>query len=68
MLAKFSCANLAAKVSAVNLGILFSTIVRAVLVTKLAILCLLPLTSFILALRVVLLGKLVISVFCFEYL
>ena len=68
MLATFSCANLSAKVSAVNLGILFSTIVRAVLVIKLAILCLLPLTSFILALRVVLLGKSVISVFYFEYL
>ena len=63
MLAKFACANLAAKFSAVNLlksgvviyllwsDILFSTTVRAVVVVKLLILDILVLTSFILALR-----------------
>ena len=42
-------------------GISFSTAVNAVVVAKLVILDLSPLTSFILALRVVLLAKLVIS-------
>ena len=44
-----------------TLGILFSTAVRAVVVTKLVILGISPLTSFILALRVVLVVKFVIS-------
>ena len=39
------------------LGILYSTAVRAVVVAKLVILGILPLTSFILALRVVLVAK-----------
>ena len=43
-----------------TLGILFSTVVRAVLVAKLLLLSIFPLTSFILALRVVLVTKLVI--------
>ena len=43
------------------LGISFSTAVRAVVVAKLLILGIFDLTSFMLALRVVLLGKLVIS-------
>ena len=73
MFAKFSCANLAVKCSAVNLlksgvviyllwsGILFSTAVRAVVIAKLVILSISFLTSFILALRVVLVAKSVIS-------
>ena len=43
------------------LGILFSTAVRAILVVKLVMLDIFPLTLFILALRVVLATKLVIS-------
>ena len=43
-----------------TLSILFSTVVRAVLVTKLVILCISPLTSFILALRAAVAAKLVI--------
>ena len=46
-----------------TLGILFSTAVRAVVVAKLVILGISPLTSFILVLRVVLVAKLVISGF-----
>ena len=49
------------------LGILFSTVVRAVLVTKLVILGISLLTSFILALRLELVAKLVISVFYLQY-
>ena len=45
-----------------TLGILFSTTVRAVVVARLVILGISPLTSFILALRVVLGAKLVMSV------
>ena len=45
-----------------TLGILFSTAVRAVVVAKLVILDISSLTSFILALRVVLVVKLVTSV------
>ena len=72
MLAKFACANLAAKCSAVNLlnsgvviyllwsAILFSTAVRTVVVAKLIILCILFLASFILALRAEVVAKLVI--------
>ena len=44
-----------------TLGTLFSTVVRAAVVANLVILGLSPLTSFILALRVVLVDKLVIS-------
>ena len=44
-------------------GILFSTALRAVLVVKLVILGITPSTSFVLALRVVLEGKLVIHPF-----
>ena len=44
-------------------GILFSTALRAVLVVKLVILGITPLTSFVLALRVVLEAKLVIHPF-----
>ena len=44
-----------------TLGILFSTVLRAVVVAKLVILGISPLTSFILTLRVVLIAKLVIS-------
>ena len=44
-----------------TLGILFSTTVSAVALAKLVILGILPLTSFILALRVVLVAKFVIS-------
>ena len=44
-----------------TLGILFSTAVREALVPKFIILDISPLTSFILALRVVLVAKLVIS-------
>ena len=44
-----------------TLGILFSTAVGAVLVAKLVILGILPLTSFILVLRVVLVTTFVIS-------
>ena len=44
-----------------TLGILFSTVVKAVLVAKLVILGISPLTSFILALKLVLVNKLVIS-------
>ena len=44
-----------------TLGILFSKAVRAVVVAKLLILGTSPLTSFILALRVVLVAKLVTS-------
>ena len=43
-----------------NLGILFSTVVRAVVVAKLVILGISTLTSFILALKVVSVAKLVI--------
>ena len=43
------------------LGILFSTVVRAAVVAKLVILGILPLSSFILGLIVVLVAKLVIS-------
>ena len=43
-----------------TLGILFSTAVRAVLVAKLVILGILPLTSFILVLRAAVVSKLVI--------
>ena len=72
LFAKFACANLAVKLPAVNLlnsgvviyllwsGILFSTAVRAVVVTKLVILGILFLTSFILGLRAVFAAKLVI--------
>ena len=45
-----------------TLSILFSTAVRAAVVAMLVILAISPLTSFILALRVVLVAKLVISV------
>ena len=63
MLAKFASANLAAKFSAVNIlnsavviyllwsDVLFSTALRAVVVAKLAVLGILFLSSFILALR-----------------
>ena len=44
-----------------TLGIFFSTVIRAAVVAKLVILDILPLTSFILGLRVVLVAKLVIS-------
>ena len=44
-----------------KLGILFPTAVRELVVARLAILCILPLTSFILALRPVLVAKLLIS-------
>ena len=44
-----------------TLGILFSTVLRAVVVAKLVILDISPLTSFVLALRLVLVAKLVIS-------
>ena len=44
-----------------TLGILFSTAVTVVVVVKLAVLDILPLTSFILESRVVLVAKLVIS-------
>ena len=44
-----------------TLGTLFSTVVRAAVVANLVILGLSPLTSFILALRVVLVDKLAIS-------
>ena len=50
-----------------TLGISFSTAVRAVVVAKLVILGISPLTSFILALRVVLVVKLVVSVFYLQY-
>ena len=45
-----------------TLGFLFSTTVRAVVLARLVILGISPLTSFILALRVVLVAKLVMSV------
>ena len=48
-----------------TLGILFSTAVRAVVVAKLLILDISPLTSFVLALRVALVAKLVILGFLF---
>ena len=69
---EFACASLAAKFYAVNLlssgvviyllwsGILFLTAVRAVVLTKLVILGILFLTSFILALREAVVPKLVI--------
>ena len=72
LVVEFACANLAAKFSAVNLlssgvviyllwsCILFSTAVRAVVLTKLVILGILLLTSFILALREAVVPKLVI--------
>ena len=44
-----------------TLGILFSTAVKAVVVAKLVMFGISPLTSFILALRIVLIAKLVIS-------
>ena len=44
-----------------TLGILFSTVLRAAVVAKLVILDISPLTSFVLALRLVLVAKLVIS-------
>ena len=44
-----------------TLGILFSTVVKAVLVAKLVILGISPLSLFILALKLVLVAKLVIS-------
>ena len=44
-----------------TLGTIFSTVVRAAVVANLVILGLSPLTSFILALRVVLVDRLVIS-------
>ena len=44
-----------------TLGILFSTVVRAAVVSKLVVLGISPLTLFILALRLVLVNKLVIS-------
>ena len=40
-----------------TIGTLFSTVIRAAVVAKLVILGILPLTSFILALRVVLVAK-----------
>ena len=73
MLAKFACANLTAKFSAVNLlnsgvviyllwsGILFSTAARSAVADKLVILGILFLTSFIITSKVVLLVKLVNS-------
>ena len=42
-----------------TLGIFFSTVIRAAVVAKLVILDILPLTSFILGLRVVLVAKLI---------
>ena len=69
---KFACPHLAAKCFVVNLlnsgvviyvlwsGVLFSTAVTAAVEAKLVILGILFLTSFILALRVVLVAKLVI--------
>ena len=45
----------------VTFGVLFSTVVRAVVVVKLVILGMSSLTPFILALRVVLVAKLIIS-------
>ena len=74
MLAKFACANLAAKFSVVNLldfgvviyllwpGTLFSTAVRAVVVAKLVILDILFLTSFILALRAVVVKSIILGI------
>ena len=71
MLAKFACASLAAKFSAVNLlnsgvviyllrsGILFLTAVRAVAVANFVVLFILLLTSFILASRAVVAAKLI---------
>ena len=52
-----------------TLGFLFSTTVRAVVLARLVILGISPLTSFILALRVVLVAKLVMSgqVFYLQY-
>ena len=44
-----------------TLGILFSAVVRALVVARLVMLGIWPLTSFILAVRVVLVAKLVIS-------
>ena len=44
-----------------TLGILLSTAVRALVVARLEILCILPLTSFILAVRVVLVPKVIMS-------
>ena len=73
LVAKFAWFNLAVKISAVNLlnsgvviyllwwGIIFSTAVRAIIVAKLVILRISFLTSFILALGIVLMSKLVIS-------
>ena len=49
-----------------TLGILFSTALKAVVVAKLVILGILFLTSFILALRVALAAKLVISLFIYN--
>ena len=72
MLAKFSCANLAAKPSAINLlncvlliywlwsGISVSTAVRTVVVAELVVLGISFLTFFILALRASVVAKLVI--------
>ena len=50
-----------------TLGILFSTALRVVFVAKLVILGISPLTSFILTLRVVLIAKLVMSIFYLKY-
>ena len=80
MLAKFPCANLAPKFSAVNLlnfGVLiyllwvdisFSTAVRAVVVAKFVILGILFLTSFILVLREAIVAKLVIIILGISFL
>ena len=50
-----------------TLYILFPKAVRPALVAKLVIIGISPLTSFILALRVVLVATLVIAVFCLQY-
>ena len=50
-----------------TLGISFSTAVKAIIVAKIVILGISPLTSFILELRVVLVAKLVYQVFFLQY-
>ena len=55
------CAMVSFLTKLVTFGVLFSTVVRAVVVVKLVILGMSSLTPFILALRVVLVAKLIIS-------
>ena len=57
----FNFTNFCVIVFFLTLGILLSTAVRELEVAKLVILCISPLTSFILALSVVLVANLVIS-------